>query len=72
MGSNNNTNIKFDSLIAAHSCDFFFLKYAQQLCLKAKIHLTNFIKKNCASFGFFKLAYSSVGGTGERSFFVAK
>src|SRR5688572_15367886 len=72
MRCRNDPDIKLYYLVATDTGHFTFLKYAEQFCLKIRIHLTNFIKENSASFSFFEFPNPPCQGAGKCTFFMTK
>ena len=52
--------------------DDLFFEHAQKFGRASRAHVTDFVQKQCATAGKFKLSLSSLVGVGEGAFFVAK
>ena len=72
IGGSHNSDIDIDIPVTPQPANFTILEDPEQLDLKVRIHLTNFIKKNRTAVGLLKETYLTVFGIGKSASFMSK
>ena len=72
VGGGNDADIEIGGTVGSEALDLALLQNAQQLGLKVKRHLTDFVKKNGAAVGEFELAYFVCDRTGKGALRMAE
>src|SRR5208282_2639272 len=70
VGGGDAAEVHLDSLVAAHSCDFALLQYAQQVGLGLQADVADFVQENCPALGNFELAFLAELRAGEGALFM--